>query len=160
MILLIATPPSEPPLPVMAIPLIFVGTWVFVMFILSRVGGWSTLASYYRFDQPFFDSLFHFQSASLRAGTNYNGCLKVGANTEGLYMVPMLIFRGFHAPLFIPWSEVVARPIKYWKVFDYIELRFQRAPDLPVRIRPELASKLAQASVGRFIVAPAAAVGI
>ena len=156
---LVAAPQGELPFPPWAIPLFFVGIWLFVMFIISRVGGWSTLAGYYRTDQPFFGTLFRFQSASLRAGTNYNGCLNFGANTEGLYMVPMLIFRGFHAPLFIPWSEIIARPIKYWKLFDYVELRFQRAPGVPVRIKPRLAAKLAQASVERFRVAPAGSVG-
>jgi hypothetical protein len=156
----INTPNNAPPFPALFFPAFFVGIWILVAFLLSRVGGWSALSSYYRAQQPFFGTLFRFQAAQFRYGTNYNGCLNFGAATEGLYVVPMLLFRAFHPPLLIPWSEVVARPIKLWRFFNFVELRFQRVPDVPVRIKPSLAAKLTEASVGRFSVAQPASVGI
>ena len=138
-----------PPPPFWVIVAIFAGVWLLVALILSRVGGWSRLAEYYRSEQPFFGSMYKFQSAQFPIA-NYNGCLNFGANDEGLYMVPMALFRMFHPPLFIPWSEVTAKRVKMWRFFNFVELRFQRAPSSPVRIQSALADKLAQGSNGRF----------
>jgi hypothetical protein len=35
----------------------------------------------------------------------YNGCLTVGANSEGLYVATLSFFPLFHPPLFIPWAK-------------------------------------------------------
>jgi hypothetical protein len=160
MTIVTASHASQPPAPVWIFPIFFVGVWLLVALFISRVGGWSTLAEYYRADQPFFGTLFRFQAASFRAGSNYNGCLNFGANGEGLYLRPMLLFRAFHPPLFIPWSEVSAQPIKLWLFFNFVELRFHRSPAIPVRIKPALANKLLQASAGRFRADLFRAVGI
>ncbi len=141
-------------------PIFFVGLWVFITFIISRVGGWSTLAEHYRTQQPFFGTMIRFQAAQFRHGTNYNGGLNFGANSDGLYLVPLAIFRSFHPPLLIPWSDISTRPVKIWRIFDMVELRLQRAPNIPIRIRTALAAKLIEASVGRFNVTPTAPVGI
>lgn len=139
-----------PPPPIWLLVAIFAGVWLLVALILSRIGGWSTLAEAYRSEQPFLGSMYKFQSAQFRSIANYNGCLNLGANAEGLYMVPMALFRMFHPPLFIPWSEVTAKRVKMWRFFNFVELRFQRAPSIPVRIQSALADKLAQGSNGRF----------
>ena len=131
------------------------GTSFLVMFVISRVGGWAKLEESYRTEQPFFGTLIRFQAAQFRKATNYNGCLNFGGDPAGLYMVPMLLFRAFHPPLLIPWEEISAQPVKLWKFWDFVELRFQRAPDVPVRIKQSLAEKLAQASGGRLQVSPA-----
>ncbi len=45
---------------------------------------------------------------SARVGfTNYNGTLHLGLSELGLCIVPMRIFRAFHPPLDIPWSDVI-----------------------------------------------------
>jgi len=128
----------------------FVGTWILVAFFISRVGGWKRLAESYSTDQPFFGTTYRMRAAQMRRGTNYNGCLNFGVNGEGLYMVPMALFRVFHAPLFIPWSEIAAKPVKLWRVFNFVELRFRRVPEVPVKIKSTLAEKLSEGSMGRF----------
>jgi len=149
-----------PPPPFWLFPVLFIGTWFLVAFMISRVGGWTTLAEHYRSDQPFSGTLIRFQAAQLRYGTNYNGCLNFGVNSESLYMAPMAFFRMFHSPLLVPWSEITARPIKLWGIFNFVELRFQRAPEIPVRIRVSLAEKFGLASNGRFTHRLAMPVGI
>jgi hypothetical protein len=131
-------------------PFFFVGLWLFVMLVLSRLSGWSSLADAYRSDQPFSGSIEHWQSAQMRATSRYNGCLNFGANAHGLYLVPMMLVRCFHPPLWIPWSEVTSSRSKVWLFFDYIELRFARVPGLFMRITPELAAKLEESSAGMF----------
>lgn len=138
------------PFPLWFLPLFFVAIWIFVAFMLSRVGGWDRLAESYRSDQPFFGTRFNLQAAQLRAGTNYNGCLTFGANHEGLYLRPIVLFRAFHPPLLIPWSEITAKPVKVFRIVGFVELRFQRAPEIPVKIRQSLADKLVVASNGLF----------
>jgi hypothetical protein len=143
---LMRSAPNNPPPPVWVFLVFFAVTWMLVSFALSRFGGWTTLAGYYPAEHPFEGKLIRFQAAQLRRGTNYNGCLNFGASYEGLYIVPMLPFRAFHPPLLIPWTDITARPYKLWRFWNFVELRFQRAPDIPVRIRQSLAEKLAAAS--------------
>jgi hypothetical protein len=131
-------------------PLLFVGIWLLVMFVLSRASGWSSLANSYPSNEPFSGTVEHWQSAQMRATSHYNGCLNFGANAHGLYLVPMLLFRSFHPALSIPWSEVTSSPVKMWLFFDYIELRFARVPGVFIRIRPTLAAKLVENSGGIF----------
>ena len=131
-------------------PAFFLSIWFLVAFIISRVGGWSALADYYRSQQPFMGTMFRFQGAQFRFGTNYNGCLNFGAGAEGLYLVPFVFFRAFHPPLMIPWNEIGARPVKLWFFFSFVELRAQKVPFVPIRIPKSLAEKLAGASAGRL----------
>ena len=141
---------NQTPPPVWFIFLAFFGTWLLVIFFISRVSGWARLAESYRTEQPFLGQLIRFQAAQFRKATNYNGCLNFGGDPQGMYMVPMLIFRLFHPPLLIPWEEITAKPIKLWKFWNFVELRFQRAPDVPVKIKQALAERLVQVSGGRL----------
>ena len=151
----LASPKSAPP-PAWLFFVLFAGTWVVVSFVISRASGWVALAGYYRADHPFDGPLIRFQAAQFRKATNYNGCLSFGSDDQGMYMVPMLFFRAFHPPLMIPWSDITARPVKLWRLWNFVELRFQRVPDIPVRIKQSLAEKLAEASAGRFSAVAAA----
>jgi len=140
-------------------PFFFVGLWLLITFIISRTSGWARIAQSYTADGPLSGTRFGWQSASFR-GTNYNNSLNLGVDTEGLYMAPMALFRAFHPPLFIRWMEITAHPVKMWRMFEMIELRFQRTPDIPIRIRATLASQLVVASQGRFQVRYANAAGM
>jgi len=131
---------------------------VLVSFAISRTSGWSLLSKVYPAQNPFSGTVIRFQAAAFRKGSNYNGCLNFGGDVAGLYMVPMLIFRAFHKPLMIPWDDIWARPVKLWKIMNFVELRFRQAPDIPVRIKPSLAAKLVEASVGRLSITPSAPV--
>jgi len=81
--------------------------WCFVLWVVSWVGGWRRLVD--RFGAPFEFGGDVVAFVSARIGiANYSGMLIVGANDEGLYLVPIRIYRLFHRPLFIPWPETAA----------------------------------------------------
>jgi hypothetical protein len=136
----------------------FAGTWILVAFLLSRLGGWQKLAEHYPADHPFEGQVVRFQAAQFRRSVNYNGCLNFGASYEGVYIVPMLLFRAFHPPILIPWSDITAQAVKLWRFWNFVELRSMRAPDIPIRIKPALAAKLERESMGRFKVVAASPV--
>ena len=86
-------------------PFLFVGSWVFVGYIISKLG-WSKLASKYKFTQLF---------VGTRVGTismyinfiNHKNTLILAYNDEGLYIKPIILFRLFHPPILIPWKEIM-----------------------------------------------------
>jgi hypothetical protein len=86
-------------------PIVFSGLWCLVLSILSRVGGWHSLARVYRAAQFPQGSGFRRQSGAI-GWVNYNNCLSIHATTEGFYLsvFPLLSFA--HPPLWIPWSAV------------------------------------------------------
>ncbi len=144
---------SAPPI-VYAIPFFFVGLWLLVTFIISLASGWGRLAESYRAAQPFSGTVLGWQSASIR-GISYNNSLNFGVAPEGLYLATMALFRAFHPPLFIFWSEIEAHPVRMMG-FDLVELRFHRVPGIPIRVRAKFASRLVTASEGRFVISSAA----
>ena len=85
-------------------PFLFAGLWVLVSFIISRAG-WAALAANYSTSIPFKGHNVGFISASIN-GANYNNSLILKYNEVGIYLRPIIFFRLFHRPLFIPWREI------------------------------------------------------
>ncbi len=85
-------------------PVFFIGMFVFIIFFLSKKG-WSDLAREYQTDNAFEGERVGIISAAIN-GVNYNNCLLLKYNDEGFYLRPVLIFRLFHKPIFIPWKAV------------------------------------------------------
>lgn len=115
--------------------------WFVVLFLISSTGGWRALAEVYYFNGTFLGTKWYMQSARFR-WAGYNNILTIGANAEGLYFVPFFLFRFSHPPLFIPWYDISLRP-KKTLFSSYIEFRFQRVPDVYLRLHPKLVSHLA-----------------
>ena len=88
---------------------LFALIWCFVLWVVSWLSGWRRLADRFGAALEFGGDVVAFVSARIGIA-NYNGVLIVGANDEGLYLVPIQIFRLFHQPLFIPWAEIAASP--------------------------------------------------
>jgi hypothetical protein len=89
----------------------FVIPYLVICYISSWISGWQTLAWRYHTRRKIFGEPFYMQSAAMGLSsyihqTAYHGCLTIVANSEGIFVVPMLIFRFGHAPLFIPWSHL------------------------------------------------------
>jgi hypothetical protein len=90
------------------------------------MSGWRRLVE--RFGMAFEFSGEVISYASARIGiANYNGALVVGTSGEGLYLVPIRIFRPFHRPLLIPWTETVARSHGS-EAFPRVQLTFPSVP--------------------------------
>ncbi|MFY2564299.1 hypothetical protein ACN469_42300 [Corallococcus terminator] len=93
------------------LPLLILLGFVSVLAIGSRVSGWHGLARQYRAEGAKPRQLKNFVWGQV-GWMQFRNCLAVGGDERGLYLVPNLIFRLFHPPLLIPWSEVQGRERK------------------------------------------------
>jgi len=87
-----------------AFPILFVGIWVMVLFLVSILGGWSKLGKHYP-DDPDVQR----RSKSWKSGrlgwVGYNNCLTIGISDEGLHLSMPFPFRFSHPSLMIPWDQ-------------------------------------------------------
>jgi hypothetical protein len=72
----------------------------------------------------------------------YGSCLTVGATPRGLYLAALFIFRIGHPPLFMPWTDISIGEQRGWW-FNYVVLRFRRAPSIPLQVSEQLGRCLA-----------------
>jgi hypothetical protein len=79
-------------------------SWVLTVFILSKIG-WSALAAQYKTEEIFDGTEIAIYSASMNK-VNYNNCLAIKYNKEGIHITPMKYLLPFHSPLFIPWKDI------------------------------------------------------
>lgn len=116
--------------------------WVFLIWAISWLTGWRTLARHYHHAGPFHGTTHRFQHISL-GWSDYGGCVTVGSNADGLYLAVMLPFRPGHRPLFIPWSDVrSAEYVQKW-YGSWLELRPTAAPGVRLRLPKRLGVKVA-----------------
>jgi hypothetical protein len=113
-------------------PFFFAGVWILVMRLLSFVSGWHRLAERYHHPEEFRGTVLRNQSARLR-GVNFNRVLDIGAGEEGLYLVPMILFRLFHKPLLIPWGEIEAEPFRRF-LSGGVRLTFRSVHGVPLEL--------------------------
>jgi hypothetical protein len=122
--------------------LIFIFCWIALSILIARLSGWARLASHYRTDAPPDGNRFRFQSAGMRFGTNYGGCLTVGVNRIGLYLAVWFLFRFGHPPLVISWRDITMTERKKF-FMQQVVFRFDRCPSIPFIISKRLADKIA-----------------
>ena len=126
-------------------PVYLVTTWIVAEYVISLAGGWRLLAQRFRIQGDFLGQKWKMQSARMRTLANYNNVLTVGADNAGLFIVPFLLFRAWHAPLFIPWVEITVRN-KTRLNFSFVELRLGRSEQLPLTINARLAARIEAAA--------------
>lgn len=102
-------------------PLVFVGFWMGVCWLLALLGGWRGLATRYAVDRDP-NSMMHSTSGMLR-GVSYNHVLQVGASPSGLELRVMILFRAGHPPLRIPWTDVRVEDERAGLFGSYTKLR-------------------------------------
>lgn len=127
-----------------------VGLWLLVCFIVSHLGGWSSLAQRYRREEPFTGQMWHGCSGYFKPLGSYRRVLTLGADSGGLYIATLALFRLAHPPLYVPWSDVSTEPSRSL-VSSVVELHFARVPGVSLKIDPGLASRLANASSGGLV---------
>lgn len=103
-----------------ALPFLFIGMWILITFIVSKMG-WADLVANYQSDAVFTGNRVGIISASINK-TNYNNALILKYNEEGIYLKPILIFRLFHKPVLIPWKEIKEVRDKKILFYTYKEL--------------------------------------
>ena len=124
--------------------LICIFCWIALSILIAKLSGWASLARDYRDDAPLDGDRFHFQSAGMRFGTNYSGCLTVGVNRKGLYLAVWLLFRFGHPPLLIPWRDITMTERKKF-FMQQVLLRFARCPSIPFIISKRLVDRITEA---------------
>lgn len=87
-------------------PILFIGVLLLIFFVLSKKG-WAVLAAEYECINPFQGTRAGIISAGIN-GVSYSNCLTLKYNEEGFYLRPIVFFRLFHKPLFIPWKAIKA----------------------------------------------------
>ncbi|QSQ14978.1 hypothetical protein [Myxococcus landrumensis] len=113
------------------IAVLFVLWFALIARALSWVSGWHGLARQFRADGPAPSDLRNFTSGKI-GWLDYKNCLAVGGDAQGLYLVPNLVFRLFHPPLRIPWSELHDRELSS---FFFVKLDTFRAGESSTRIQ-------------------------
>lgn len=134
---------------VLFFPVIFVGMWTLISYMIATMGGWDTLATLYPCNSKFKGKLFRFSSGRFGAMAGYGSCLTLGSNPQGLYLAVWFPFRIGHPPLFIPWSDITAHNKKLL-FFPSVELEFSKSPGNIFRISKSLAEKIAKESDGHL----------
>ncbi len=124
--------PQVKTLILMAFPIYFIALWCFILWLISLSSGWNKLAARYDDPNDFQGKTLRFQSARLN-WSNYSNILQLGLTERGLHLVPMILFRPFHRPLFIPWEEIVAQPIQQTLIHGY-QLSFRSAPGIKMTL--------------------------
>ena len=78
--------------------------WSLVLWMISRIGGWASLAGKYAAGRRPEGVNYSWRSMRISPLMGYNNCLEVTLSREGIFMVPFVLFRAGHRPLLIPWS--------------------------------------------------------
>ncbi len=104
--------------------------WCAITALLAILGGWASLATYFRAAAPVEGERFRFVSGSMGARflpVNYGNCLFVTVNETGFRLSILLLFRLLSPPLFIPWKVVTSVEPKRFLYFRYtvVKLRDQ-----------------------------------
>lgn len=123
--------------------------WSAIVWLTAQAAGWPKLVAKYPPRRPWNETCWRWQSAQLRKWANYNGILKVCADAEGIHISTPFPFSMGNAPFSVPWVEINGRKRQRFLV-SIVELRFQRAPDIPMQISPVLADRLVEAASGAW----------
>jgi len=121
------------------------GASVFSLVMVSRLGGWASLAEQYRSQEPFSGPCWNFQCGQFRWFASYNNCLTIGADPRGLFLWVFPLIRIAHPPLFIPWREIsVSRNQVLW--IKQVKFCLGHELQIPLTVREGLAQKLQSAA--------------
>jgi len=141
---MIAAPPplADWQIALFAIPL-FLCFWSFVIAMISRIGGWHSLAKRFRREETTFrisgGPVEKYRWTSLKMGlpffpTNYGNCVTVSLSDDGLGLTVMPLFRPMHPPLLIPWTAIESCTIdKEMRIFDRTNIQVRELAN-PLRI--------------------------
>lgn len=102
-------------------PILFIGMWVLITFLLSRMG-WTRLVAHYQYSDNFIGTRVGIISATINKKCNYKNCLILKYNEHGIYLKLLLIFSLFHKPVLIPWQEITEVQFKKILFSKYVDL--------------------------------------
>jgi hypothetical protein len=125
---------------------LFAAIWLMVvLWSVSFITGWHTLAQRFTLQGDFPSERWRFQTALMKHKSHYNNVLTVGASPVGFYLSVAKPFGLFHPPLFIPWREITHTHAKiWWKQMVRFELG--RENPVPFIVGLDLAGKIEKAA--------------
>ena len=119
-------------------------TPIITLWFVSRP--WSELARVYAVgDKPFEGRLWRFQNVTVNRWTQYNHCVTVGANREGLRFSVLLNI--LHKPVLIPWSDLEATVIDVFGLFrkaKAVRITCSQVPGVELRLSYKLMQQIAE----------------
>ncbi len=88
-------------------PFFFVGLWLFVCFVISRLG-WHQFAVAYSspIRPPGSSRSVPGAAFGVAGAARYNSVVRAIPTDEGLYLYTFILFRAFHQPFTLPWSSI------------------------------------------------------
>ena len=107
----------------------FTALWTGIVWLTSRLGGWSSLAHEFPSTGRIEGEEFKFCSARLRYVVNYSHCLTITVMDSGLHLRPMIFFRIGHPALLIPRSAVKTMQRGFMPFFGSTKLTIARKGD-------------------------------
>ncbi|MDP7276909.1 MAG: hypothetical protein QF363_15610 [Planctomycetaceae bacterium] len=128
-------------------------SWFATIGLLSLLGGWNRLARVYRDEMSYRDELselsemtvghkWGMQSLSLRGWCGYNNCVTVEATERGLKIAPWFIMRPGHAPLFLPFDEMIMARSRTMLGVRLKQVRMQKEPGISLDFRGTLVDNI------------------
>jgi len=139
-------------LPLLVFPA-FVALWIGVIFLIAATGGWRSLAERFGSDPgEYRGTRWHMRSGVMGGFARYNNILTIGADSRGLYLSVLFLFRVGHSPLYIPWDHIEMRERRGW-MFSYVDFTFPAVPGVQLTVSKSLGEQVAREG-GRTIGPP------
>lgn len=131
-----------------------------LLFFFSRSNGWHHLAKYYPTRNPYQGKWIGSDLDEMEVQFNHSkavNAIRLGADSQGLYLSAWIGFRPFHPPLFIPWSDVTGVRIKevpWLKEPNLVKFSFAMKPDIPVYVGTDIAAEVEKNSQDQWKILP------
>lgn len=113
--------------------------WILASWIMAQTGGWSAIAKEFQTCHRPRGGAFSWCSLHFEPCTAYRNCIQVTLCNEGIFMIPVMLFRFGHPAVLIPWSHVGAMQPRDWP-FPGIILPID-LPDQPLELLLPLSAK-------------------
>jgi len=82
-----------------------------------------------------------------------DGAIKLGADGHGLHIVMSTVFRPFHPPLFVPWSDISGvwlQGTPWINEKNLLRITFAQSPGIPLDVDRHIAGEMQKKSEGRW----------
>lgn len=137
-------------------PLMFVGFWLIICFLLPKITKWERLEELFP-DRPGdrhieryrFQALYIAKPGSSGAGLSYRGCVTLDACETGLRVSIWKVILPFSKPILIPWGEIETSVVKVTG-FKMCGLKAGQPQPFTLSIIARIARRIADATNGRL----------
>ena len=105
-------------------PIIFIATWVFVIFLMSIIGGWFNLSKKYPYKnkKDISEKLYKRQSVTLNFIGRYRYCINVTIFYDGFLLRPTLFYSFFHKSIFIEYKQIQKNQLEKFLFIDFLTI--------------------------------------